>query len=457
MKESFKKLFSKRILLIVIIVLLALSGLNTYLIIEGNRNTLKTSVANYDFVLSKESNTINLKNMHTGQITHPKTTPEALNTALREGNSVYINQGAYTLNADVKIINKLNARIISNEAIIQGNGHKIIIYGTDYTTSQHALISGLTIINATIHVENSFSTTITNTKFINSSIGIEFLNTNTWSEYNKIENCRFINNTESIVFRTPINGTQINNDLGNATGSYASSIIERCNFNLQDFSTGIKIEQYAEFSDCQMQNLRFWMGENDQRGNQTALLVDGSMYQTVLFGVVFESFADDPVYMFAIDIGKNCDPAPIIGTGVSFLGNWTAKIHDPAGIWLSGTNTVFKREATIPVGTNSEFGETQNLECRPLTISEFKPKIDVGNLRPEETVTVRIRIEYIDNTISNSVTRTFSTNGSTWLSDEDMMRLFASQNIIWTILVDAKTNAASTNTKVTVSGYGIAT
>ena len=56
------------------------------------------------------------------------------------------------------------------------------------------------------------------------------------------------------------------------------------------------------------------------RANQTGLFVDGSMYQTLLFGVVFESFTSDPVYLFGIDIGSNCDPAPILDGGVSFLG-----------------------------------------------------------------------------------------------------------------------------------------
>jgi hypothetical protein len=52
---------------------------------------------------------------------------------------------------------------------------------------------------ATIRVENSFATTITDTKFVNCSTAIEFANTDTWSEYNKIENCQFINATEGIA------------------------------------------------------------------------------------------------------------------------------------------------------------------------------------------------------------------------------------------------------------------
>ena len=130
--------------------------------------------------------------------------------------------------------------------------------------------------------------------FENASTGIEFVNTNTWSEYNKVEDCQFINVTEGIAFRTPVFNFA-EGSLVNATGSYASSVIERCSFKLRDFSVGIKVEKLAELSDSQLQNVRFWMGENG-KSNQTGLYVDGAMYQTLLFGVVFESFASDPIY-----------------------------------------------------------------------------------------------------------------------------------------------------------------
>ena len=268
--------------------------------------------------------------------------------------------------------------------------------------------------------------------FENTSTGIEFANTNTWSEYNKVEDCQFINATEGIAFRTPVfniaNGTTSDASAINATGSYASSIIERCSFNLKDFSVGIKVEKLAELSDSQIQDVRFWIGENG-RANQTGLYVDGSMYQTLLFGVVFESFTSDPIYLFGIDIGDNCNPAPILDSGVSFLGNWTAKIHDSQGIWLSADGTLFKQEdINVPVGTNNQYGLNQSIQIRPLTISSFKPNIAVdGSFSNNETVTVRVRIEYIDNVISNPVVKTFTSSGSVWLSDDDMMQLFPSQ------------------------------
>ncbi|MDR0492996.1 MAG: hypothetical protein LBH74_05100 [Nitrososphaerota archaeon] len=455
MNAFLRMLLSKRAIVVVISALLALTILNTYLIWEGVRQVNVANVVNYDFVLSQDGGNYKLKNMLTGYVSEQsKSLSLVLASVFEEGRSVYINSGTYELTDDVYVTNKLGAKIVSDGATIQGNGHKIVVFGNDYTFSQYAFISGLTLINCTLRVENSFATTITNTRFINSSTGIEFINTNTWSEYNKVESCQFINNTEGIAFRTPINGTQIGNDIGNATGSYASSIIERCYFNIQDFSVGIKVERLAEFSDSQLQNVRFWMGENDQRSNQTALHVDGSMYQTLLFGVVFESFTPDPIYMFAINIDSNCDPTPILSS-VSFLGNWTAPIHNPFAIWLSGSETIFKREITVPIGINGAFGKPQTIECRPLIVSSFKPKIEVtGSFSQNETVTVRIRVEYMDNTISTPITRIFTSTDSTWITDNELTQLFVSQNIIWAILIDAQVDSTTTDASVKVSGYG---
>lgn len=449
MKDALKRILSKRLIVIVLAALLVLSAFNTYLIFEGTRTSLSTSIVNYDYVLSQDGNNYRLKNMLTGYVAdEPASASSAINSALTAGKSVYLNPGTYILTDDVVISNKVNAKIVSDGATIIGNGKKIIIYGDDHTTSRNALISGLTIINATIRVENSFGTTIQNTIFENTSTGIEFANTKTWSEYNKVEDCQFINATEGIAFRTPV---------GNATGSYASSEINRVSFNLRDFSVGIKVEPLAEFSDSQIQDVRFWIGENG-RANQTGLLVEGSMYQTLLFGVVFESFTSDPVYLFGIDLGVTCNPAPILDGGVSFLGNWTAKVHNPFGIWLSAVGSVFDREdVNVPVGSNNQYGQNVSIQCRPLRIFDFKPKIEVdGSFSNNETVTVRIRLEMVDNVISNSVVRTFTSGGSVWLTDDEMMQLYPSQSIIWSVLVDAKSSSSSTDAAVKVSGYGTA-
>jgi hypothetical protein len=449
MKDTLKRILSKRAIVIVLAALLVLSAFNTYLIFEGTRSSLSSSTVNYDYVLSQDGNNYRLKNMLTGYVAdETASASSAINSALTQGKSVYLNPGTYTLTDDVLVSNKVNAKIVSDGATIIGNGKKIIISGDDHTTSRYTIISGLTLINATIRVENSFGTTVSNIIFENTSTGIEFANTNTWSEYNKIEDCQFINATEGIAFRTPV---------GNATGSYASSQIERCSFNLIDFSVGIKVERLAEFSDSQMQDVRFWIGENG-RANQTALRVDGSMYQTLLFGVVFESFTSDPVYLFAIDLGETADPAPILDGGVSFLGNWTARIHNPFSKWISGVGSVFDREnVDVPVGVNNQYGSNVSVQVRPLKIFSFKPKIEVdGSFSQNETVTVRVRLEFADNVISKSVVRTFTSSGAVWLTDDEMLQLFPSQSIIWTVWFDAKSSSGSTDAVVKVSGYGTA-
>jgi hypothetical protein len=458
MKVAIKRILSKRALILVFVALLVLTAFNTYLIFEGTRSSMSTNAIIYDYVLSPSGNSYKLKNMLTGYVSEEsESASSVLNSAFSAGKSVYLNKGTYVLTSDVIIANKLNAKIVSNdEATIIGNGKKIVIYGNNYTTSQNAFISGLTLNNGTIRVENSFGTTIQNMIFENASIGIEFINTNKWSEYNKVEDCQFINISEGIVFRTPVFNSAEATPI-NATGSYASSIIERCSFKMRDFSVGIKVEKLAELSDSQLQNVRFWMGENGNRSNQTGLFVDGAMYQTLLLGVVFESFTSDPIYLFGMDLGVNCNPAPILNGGVSFLGSWTVKVHNPFGIWLSAVGSVFERETTVPVGISNQYGENRTIECFPLRIFEFKPKIEVaGNFINNETVTVRIRIEYIDNVISNPVVRTFTSSGSVWLTDDELLALFPSQSVIWSILVDAKSSQSSTNAVVTVSGYGAA-
>jgi hypothetical protein len=459
MNAALKKIFSIRFVTIVLIALLALTALNTYLILEANRQAYSTNPLNYDFALSVDDATYRLKDMRTGFLSESKDSASTLlETVFSEGKSVFLNPGSYNLTRDLIIKNKLNPKIVGNDAVIEGNKHRITVYGDKYIVSQDAQIKGLDFVNCTVRVENSLGTTIEDSKFINSTTALEFANTNMWSEYNNVENCQFYNDTIGIVFRTPINGTKIGNGVGIATGSYASSVIERCTFNMLDFSVGIMVEQYAELSDSQILNTRFWMGQNDVRSNQTALYVDGTMDQTFLQGVAFESFANQPIYMFAIDIGQNCDPAPILGDGVSFLGNWTAKVHNQKGAWLYSNSTVFSRQnELIPVGLNGDYGETVRIQCKPLYISEFKPKISVsGSFSQGEIVTVRVRIEYIDNYVSGSVTKIFSDNSSQWLTDDEVMSLFPSQSVIWAVLVDAKASSASSDSAVSVSGYGVA-
>jgi hypothetical protein len=443
---------SKRLLAVVLVIVLALSVANTILILD-QRQALQDAEhdAIYDYVVFQDDNTYKAKNQATGRVDFTSAdAATVINQALTEGNTLYLKPGSYACNADVQVNNKINAKIIGDSAIIIGNGQKIVMRGDNYALSQNNVVQGLTVINGTLRIENSFGTTVSNTAFINCTTAIELANTNTWTEGTRIENCRFVNSRESIAFRTPT---------GNGTGSYASTQISRCYFNIPDNSVGITVEYLAEFSDSQLQELRMWMGENEAVHNQTGLLLNGSMHQTLMSGIVFESFTDYPDQLYAINLGETAVTPPALSGGISFLGNWTAKINNPYSIWISGTGAVFQQENLgIQVGVNGDYGTKREFQLRPDTISSFKPKIQVeGSFANNETITVRFRLEFLDNTISPSVQKTFTNSTSLWLSDDDMLRLFPSQSIIWTILIDAKASSASTDATVQINIYGITT
>ena len=450
-ETAMKITLSKRVFALILVIALVLSAVNTYLIFDLRR-ALEDAANDspYDYVVFQDGDVCKAKNQASGYVEF--TSADAalvISQAVAEGNTVYIKPGNYTLSSDVQVYNKINAKIVSDGASIIANGNRLIVKGGNWSRSQYNLISGLEIVNGTLRIENSFGTTVSEMAFVNCSTALELVNTETWSEGTKIEDCHFVDSRESIVFRTPT---------GNGTGSYASTEINRCFFNIIDDSVGIIVEQLAEFSDSQLQDVRMWMGENGMR-NQIGLLVDGSMHQTLLYGVVFESFTDYPEQMYAISLGETSITPPILAGGVSFLGNWTAKIHNPFSKWISGVGAVFKQEnLNIPTGLSGQYGATQEVHLRPYTISSFKPKIQVsGSFASNEIITVRFRLQFVDNIVSSSVEKSFSNSTTLWLSDEDILRLFPSQSVIWAILIDAKASSASTDATVKVSLYGATT
>ncbi|MEM2108249.1 MAG: hypothetical protein QXL10_03070, partial [Candidatus Bathyarchaeia archaeon] len=439
------KNYAKQVQTSLLIIVLVLLAVNMYLIFDLRQVVENAAYnSNYDYVIFQEGSLYHARNQARGYVEFTSSDAAVvISQAVVKGNVIYIKPGNYTLNSDIQVNNKYRARILSDGAAILCNGKRLIIRGDVYNSSQNNLISGLTIINGTLRVENSFGTTVSNMEFVRCAVAIEVVNTETWSEGTEIADCRFINSTVGIVFRTPI---------GNGTGSYASSKISRCFFNILDDSVGIVVERLAEFSDSQIQEVRMWMGENGFVRNQTGLLVDGSMHQTLLFGVVFESFADYPDRLYAISLGAASITPPILAGGVSFLGNWTAKIHNPFNKWIAGVGAIFKQEnLRIPVGLNGQYGSVQSIQMRPLTIASFKLKIEVqGSFGYNETITVRFRLEFVDNVISPSVEKSFSNATTLWLSDDDVLRMFPSQSVIWNILVDAKASSAATDAVIKV-------
>lgn len=447
-----KSSLAKRVQTALLLIVLALLAVNLYVIFDL-RQMVENAAHNsgYDYVIFHDGDVYRAQNQASGRVEFTSTDAAVVITqAAANGRIIYIKPGNYTLSSDAQVYNKKNAKIISDGAVIIGNGKRLIIKGDTYESSQNNLISGLTIVNGTLRVENSFGTEISNMEFLRCNTALEVVNTDTWSEGTRIADCRFINSTLGIAFRTPA---------GNGTGSYASSKISRCFFNILDDSVGIMVERLAEFSDSQIQDVRMWMGENGFIRNQTGILVDGSMHQTLLFGVVFESFAEHPEDLYAISLGKTSITPPVLAGGISFLGNWTAKVHNPFNKWILGAGAVFKQEdLPVPAGLNGQYGTAVCIQMRPVTIASFKPKIEVqGSFSYNETITVRFRLEFVDNVISPSVEKSFSNSTVLWLSDDDVLRMFPSQSVIWNILVDAKASSAVTDAVVKVSVYGVTT
>jgi hypothetical protein len=369
-----------------------------------------------------------------------------INQALTSGNNIYLKNDEYNLTSDIQLSNKKNARFDSDTAILNLEGHRILVKGTDYQESQNNQVSGLQIVNGTLRIENSFKTTVTNMIFENCKTAIEVTNTNTWSEATKLDTIHFNKCTQGITFRT--------NTL-NGTGSYGNTLITRCYFNLLDNSTAITVEPNAELTDSQLINLRIWAGEFGTY-NQTGLLVRGSMFRTLLDGVVFECFNPGQLlYAIALDTPHQ---TPVLQAGVTIIGSWTARINNPNSSWISGTGAVFKwQNINVPVGKLS-YGQAMVNHTQPLTISSFKPRITVeGSFSHNETVTVRFRLNFIDDTVSGSLEKTLTASGTVWLSDDDLMQLYPSQDLIWSILMDAKVNSANSDAKVTVDVYGSTT
>lgn len=422
-------------------ILTAVWGFQAYL--EFARNPTEE----YDYIIFQDGGFVKAKNGKTGNVDFGSFNASyVLQEATDQGNIVYIKSGEYVLTSDIILHNKKNARVLGDGSRINLNGSKLVIKGDDYTRSQNNILSGLEIINGTLRIENSFKTAVTNMVFRDCTTALELANTETWSEGTEISDSHFLNCSESIVFRTPV---------GNATGSYANTEINRCYFNLySDNAVGINVETDALFTDSLVHNVRIWMGELSQT-NMTGLWLDGSMLNTLMQNVVFESFADSPYRLYGIGIGQASEP-PILGEGVSFLGNWSARVYNPFYKWVFGSGGAFKREnVSVTIGLNSQYGPTQTVDAYALKITGFQARIRVsGTFVAGEVITVRFRLELIDNAISGSVQKSFNQTAIVWLENEDLLALAPSENVIWSILIDAKTNSTSTNALVKVDLFG---
>jgi hypothetical protein len=449
-----KIVLTSRIISLVLIVVLLATALNVGLVINvyNKVNDVgQTDSSGFEFVVSQTgSSSFQVRNTFTKEIISGFASASiAINYAFSQGNTVFL-KGTFDLTADIVISNRWNAKLVGDTAVINANGHSIIIHGDDYTYSKYPLVSGLILNDGTLRIENTFGATVTNMLFQDSRVGLEFTNDNTWTEGSKIENCHFINCTEGIAFHTP-KGAK-------ATGSYESTEINRCFFNQYDNSVAINVETKAELSCSQLQNVRIWIGEYGNT-NQTGLRMAGSMSQTLLVGVVFESFSKAPDRLFGIDIIETASTIPILESNVSFLGSWTADVHNPPYKWLSATGASYfaQKDLSVNIGLNGKFGAPTIIRPDPLKVASFKPKIDVnGSFKHSETITVRIKLEFIDNTCSREIEKVFTSSSTVWFTDDDLLAMYPSQNIVKAIIVDAACNSSSTDAVVKVSGYGTA-
>jgi hypothetical protein len=434
-------------------------------LLNGRINNVdaRLPVGQYDYVIYRYwdyNNNVSVylaKNGRTGFVEYNSTDAASVfNGALQSGNCVYVVADEYNLTSDVRITNKKNARLDSDGATLLLYGNKVVVNGTDYSRSQYNQISGLIILNGTVRIQNSFRTTVTNMIFQNCTVGLELANTNTWTEATRIDTIHFSDCAQGIVFRTNTTDALSSLSSTGSTGSYANTELTRCYFNQLDNSIAITLENRSELTDCYINDVRIWIGEFG-RTNQTGLKMGGSMFKTVMNNIVFESFASLPLdnaSIYAISIEESSYQMPIFESAVNFLGAWTARVYNPNNGWIFGVGGVYRRMGiAIPVGIG-DYGATQIIQAQPATIATFTPKITVqGSFLNGENVTVRIRLEYVDNGVSSPVEKTFNSSGSLWLSNDDLLSLYASQNVIYAILVDAKTSA-STSATATIDVFG---
>lgn len=405
----------------------------------------------YDYIIYSDLKNVIVKNGLTGFIDFiGENLSDAIHFALeKRGLSIFIKSGQYNVSSNILLRNLSNLKMVSDGAELRFNGGSIILHGEDYEKSMNNLIEGLALINGSIIVENSFMTTIRECVFKDSDTGIVVLNTNTWTECTLIENCYFENVKRGIVFKTPtVNGTE----------SYANTEIRRCNFKLiREGSIAIHVEVGANFNEGLIQNARIWLG-NTYENNQIGILIEGSMLNTILHNIVFESFAGTPNEIYGIKIGQNGAP-PILGQGIVFLGNLTKNIDNSFNKWLYGIGSSFKFEnISLSIGLNDFYGNPREItppKYLHFSMSMLHLKIQVeGDFSENETVTVRLKLKSVDDSYSKDLTKTFNSNTTIWLGHDDLFSVWPTMNIISSLVLDAKTNVASSNIKIYISIYG---
>ena len=417
-------------------------------ILQAQQQSLLTE--EYDFLLFPRYNNTSVKYYVKSGITgneewNTTNFSEALKYALDRGKVVTMKRESYALDSDVILHSKSNIILDGQGATLNFNGHFIHFRSDNYDMNSNNQIRNFVIQNGTLKLENSFRATIENMIFEDCESAIELSNTNNmWSEATKLENIYTENCSTSLTFKTPTrtNATDISENY-----SYEHTEIDRFYINLYtDNSVGIMVEKEAHVSNSEWNNIRIWMHANQTQA-QTGLHLEGVMSNALLSGVVFESFGSGTIY--GVYLGEYSDGFSVEGT--VFVGDgFVAKIRNRYSRWIYGDPSLFKIETEEPL----TFGENAAFHRNPKYIGSFDAKIMIENLSANETVTVKITLNFMDET-NLWTTKTFSENATYWLTPEDLYKLFPSQNAIWNIVVIASTNLLDSNAEVTIGVFGI--
>ncbi len=114
-------------------------------------------------------------------------------------------------------------------------------------------------------------------------------------------------------------------------------------------------------------------------------------------------------------------------------------------------------DVSVSIGFGG-YESAQIIEVHPATIASFNSKITVeGSFSANQTVTVRFRLEFVDNVVSDAVEKSFTNSSSLWLSNDDFLHLYAYPNVIYAILVDAKLSPEMADAQVRIDLYGTTT
>lgn len=406
----------------------------------------------YDYVVYVEDGIIKVKNGISGKLDFTgQNFTQIMNYVLRRDDlKIFIQRAEYDLTGNILLESLEGVKIVSNGAMLKLNGNNLIIRGASWEESSHNYVEGLIMVSGGIIIENSFMTTIKNCRFIDPENAITLINSNGWTECTLIERCYFINpSRRGIVFCTPIN---------NGTRSYANTEITQCYFELRSQGAiGIHVEPGADFNEGLLQNARFWMGAVAEF-NQTGIYVEGSMLNTLMQNVVFESFAFSPQGIYGLVLGEKCDP-PIIGHGVVFCGNLTSSISNTRGKWIYGAGGSFKeKDVQVPIGMDGKYGPQMEIGVVPhlaLAITSMNVKVQVnGNFSEGEVVYVRFKFKFIDGNFSKQLEIKFNEAGCIWLGNEEWLDIWPTRHIITSLIVDAKSTAKKSGVTVKVSMYG---